>query len=326
VTPASSPSTSHLRTAARLKVEAAAVRITGAFSDEGVPSVVLKGPSFAHWLYDPPDARPHGDLDILIGSGDIQRAEAILTGLGYRYTPIDRPPGSGVEPPPPGAIAGDAIGHGRDWSVEGGVPVDLHFTIPGAGVDPASSWSVLVEHREEMSLAGGTVPVLNEPARAMHVALHAFQHPQGLEHVAIDLDLAIARLSDAVWWEALTLARRLDAEAAFAGGLRTTAEGIALADRLKARSEQSVAEALRDSGAPHEALYVDHVAKVPGVRGKVGLVARKFFPPPDYLRSVDPRARGGTSGLALAYLMRVVRLSVSGARGVIAWRRVRRRG
>ncbi|HUT05018.1 MAG TPA: nucleotidyltransferase family protein [bacterium] len=61
--------------------------IAVAASKAGVPVVALKGPSLAFTLYGDPALRPFADLDLLISSDDFERAETILTTLGYAPPP-----------------------------------------------------------------------------------------------------------------------------------------------------------------------------------------------------------------------------------------------
>lgn len=57
-------------------------RIAGKFNEAGVPLMALKGAALNLTLYDRPDARPMGDLDLMIRPTDVDRAFALLEGLG----------------------------------------------------------------------------------------------------------------------------------------------------------------------------------------------------------------------------------------------------
>lgn len=56
-------------------------RIAANFNEVEIPLIVLKGSALNLTLYDNPDERPMGDLDLLIRPTDIDRACAILEGL-----------------------------------------------------------------------------------------------------------------------------------------------------------------------------------------------------------------------------------------------------
>ena len=58
--------------------------IVGAFNDEGVRVLVLKGPAYGRTIYDDPVLRPASDLDLLVKPDDMEQSRAILEGLGYR--------------------------------------------------------------------------------------------------------------------------------------------------------------------------------------------------------------------------------------------------
>ena len=63
-------------------VDRATARVVTALRDEGVRSILLKGPVLADWLYaDSP--RAYLDADLLVAPADVSRAEAVLDGLGY---------------------------------------------------------------------------------------------------------------------------------------------------------------------------------------------------------------------------------------------------
>lgn len=57
-------------------------RIARAFHDAGIPLLALKGAALNLVLYDRPDERPMGDLDLLVKPEDAEGACAVLEGLG----------------------------------------------------------------------------------------------------------------------------------------------------------------------------------------------------------------------------------------------------
>jgi hypothetical protein len=58
--------------------------IIGAFQQEGVRVLVLRGPALAFSLYPDPAMRPGGDLDLLVLPEQIVQARGILESLGYK--------------------------------------------------------------------------------------------------------------------------------------------------------------------------------------------------------------------------------------------------
>lgn len=57
-------------------------RIAARFNEAGVPLMVLKGGALNLTLYERPDERPMGDLDLLVRIGDLARVVALLEELG----------------------------------------------------------------------------------------------------------------------------------------------------------------------------------------------------------------------------------------------------
>lgn len=75
------------RAAMSLFLGAEARRLTDALGAGGAQAVVLKGADFAARLYPRPALRSFGDVDLLVGSGQRERAEGILKRLGYQALP-----------------------------------------------------------------------------------------------------------------------------------------------------------------------------------------------------------------------------------------------
>lgn len=57
-----------------------------------IPSVVIKGFALAHMVYDDPEIRAVGDLDILVRREDRDRLVRHLSANGYLFEPLPRPP------------------------------------------------------------------------------------------------------------------------------------------------------------------------------------------------------------------------------------------
>src|SRR5580700_11186524 len=56
--------------------------VVGAMQDVGIPSILLKGPSIARWLY-PAGGRSYADTDLLVPARELSRAETVLRSLGF---------------------------------------------------------------------------------------------------------------------------------------------------------------------------------------------------------------------------------------------------
>jgi hypothetical protein len=287
-----SPVPSAARGAIRvLSLDAAAADLVRQFRARDVPSLLLKGPVLASWLYDGSAMRTYVDIDVLVPPAALERAQACLGALGFGRLPLD-------------AIRDDWPRHALVFRRADGITVDLHQTLMGVGVSPDLLWSLLWSGREPMVLCGVTVDAIGVDARTLLVALHAAKDGGRVRKVSVDLERAIERVPDDGWRRALEMARQLDATATFAGGLRRVPAGEVLADRLGLPERATVDLVLRQHGAPPLATGLDWLVTSPGFRGKPTLIVRKLFPPPSFLRDWSPLARRGWAGLAAAYVWR----------------------
>jgi hypothetical protein len=275
-----------------LRVDRITAEVVGAFDRAGVRSVLLKGPTFATWLYGDGSARLYVDSDLLVAPDDHERAEEVLRALGFEISLSDHDtPGWRLN------------AHG--WIRADGAQVDLHRSVIGLGASPAEVWSALAPELDSMRVGGRSVPILSLAARTLHVALHAAQHGTGGTQQIDDLRRAIALVDRAVWERAAELATRLHAEPAFYAGLAMTPEGRALATDLGATSASRSREATLRAGAPPRgALGIEELARAPGLRAKAVMVMRNLVPRPGHMRAWSPLARRGRFGLALTYVWR----------------------
>jgi putative nucleotidyltransferase-like protein len=291
-----------------MAIDAATAELFSSLAQVGARARLLKGPSIAGWLYDDPDEREYGDCDVLIAPESVADAERALEALGYEREYDDR------------ALPDWWREHASAWlRHRDGVSVDLHRTLAGIGVPDAECWRLLSADPGTSIVGNRQLPALALPARALHVTLHAAQHGAGWGTTIRDLDRAIERGDDKLWRETVALARRLGAEDALAAGLGLSLAGRTLAERHGVPATASVGARLRAAGAPSPALGFEALALADGLRQQAGMVWRKLAPPVAYMRRLDPRARRGAAGLALAYAHRSVWLLRSAPSGLRAW-------
>ena len=303
-----SPTGSVLATARSLMVDRMTAELTDALSRHGVEAILLKGPSFAAWLYGDGTVRSYGDCDLLIPPDQIAPAQQVLQDLGFRdySAPLAHP-----------RLESHAWRRDPDW-------VDLHSTLIGMRVDPEEAWRILSQRTESQRVGGTTVRVLDPVARTVHVALHAAQHGRDEQKPLNDLARAIELVPEALWSEAVELAKRLGATDAFATGLRLLGPGQSLASRLGLGDAGSAEATLLIDPVPL-ALGFEHLSTVPGVRAKSLILLRELVPTPAFMRWWSPLARRGRAGLALAYCWRPAWLATRAVPGFLAWRRARRK-
>jgi hypothetical protein len=300
--------------AGNLLVDRLIAEVHDAFAAASVEAILLKGPAIAGWLYDEDEIRVYGDGDFLVARTQWEAAGSALRELGF-WEDIAQ-----LEHPNLESFA--SYPWGRESEGAGVQSIDLHATLAGIGADFPEVWSVLSSGTSELVLAGRRMRMLGEPARAMHIALHAAHHHKGKS--LLDLERALERLGDELWSEAAAVAASLSATAAFATGLRLTPAGSALARRLGVHEARSVAATLKVENVPlSEGL--EHLANAPGARAKLAIVRSELVPSADFLRWWAPALAGrGPLGLGAAYLWRAGWLVGHLPAGFLAWRKARR--
>ncbi len=308
--PKSQLSPAILAAAKTLRVDVVTGEVVRALTRDGIEPILLKGPSFASWLYDEGELRKYGDTDLLVAERDVEAVEAVLTGLGF---------GFGRD----GGRRDPSLPQDLHW-VRGEDEVDVHATLPGAHAGAACQWRVLSRDTEATTVSGVSVQTLSEPARALHLAVHAAHHGRRAERPLVDLSRGLARVPSEVWREAAALAFEIDAAVTFAIGLRQTADGKALADSLGLPDELPIEDALRADTAPPIALGLSRLLQTDGARAKAALALRELFPSVEFMRVWMPTRRLGALGLVLGYLWRPVSLAAASPRALYALLRASR--
>jgi hypothetical protein len=295
-------------------VDRVTAQVTNALDAASVPSILLKGPVIATWLYAESGQRLYGDTDLLVRKADWKRAMVELELLDF----VDEL----------GLLAHPRMespaGHPLERSADGAA-VDLHCTLFGIGADPEVVWKTFSVGAVRQRVGGAEVSMPSHPARLLHIALHAVQHGgAALPKAMIDLERAVARVPAPLWREACELAERLDAAPTFAAGLRLIPPGRELADAIGAGHGEPTGAILRVTGVPLAEGFGE-LAEAPGMRGKLAIARRELFPNPAFMRWWTPLARRGPLGLAAAYVWRLLWLACHALPGYRAWRRAARR-
>jgi hypothetical protein len=300
--------------ASNLRVDSGTAEVLRAFETASVQSLLLKGASIKRWLYQAGEPRPYGDCDLLVRPSDADRARGVLAELGFEPTHD--------ETEMPAWWREHAVAWLRHAD---GMAVDLHRTLVGVGVGDEALWGTLSSHAEPLQVGGYAATALTIPARALHLALHAAQHGEHWGPVLDELELAVTRADSSIWSAAAELARALDAEAAFAAGLRLVPSGRAVAGDLGLPTEQSAAVTLRATTPPAAALGFEQLAHAEGLRQRLEILRYKLFPPVTFMRKWSPRPIQGRFGLPRAYAARLLWLLRTAPAGFSAWRQARRR-
>lgn len=298
-------------TAVNLLNEGLSGELAGALRERRLRGIVLKGPALRRWLYGGASERMSLDIDLLVSWDDLEAVEGVLSATGWRYLGID--------------AVGDDRSNCRIWErPDNGLILELHRTLAGIGASPTQTWAVLSAHTEELAIGAARMEVLDVPARAMHVALHATQHGKELERTQEDLRRAAEQVPLSAWQGAADLAGELHAMPAFTTGLALVAEGRDLLGSLGLPVERSTEAALRAGGAPAMAEGLEWVLRQKGWRVKLSFVARNIAPPRGYMRVWFPPARASRLGLVAAYAWRPLWLLLRVGPAVKAWLGARR--
>jgi hypothetical protein len=302
--------TLRLWAARNLMVDRITAEVAGALAGDGIESLVLKGPVLAEWLY-PDEVRPYGDSDLLVAPGDWEPALAVLERLGFQkyLDPQSHPP---IE-----SSAATAFVRGHE-------SVDLHRSLHGLTGNRELVAASMMANADRQLIGGAELRVPDRAALLLNVGLHAAHHAEG--KVLEDLARAIAQADERLWGQALDLARAFDGVPAFASGLHLLPEGVQIARRLGIEDMRSTRHELHRQGIQTAEGIDVLLSPGLGVRQRLVIVAREFFPTPVFMRSWTPLARRGGLGLAVAYAWRAIWLLLHAPRGMVARWRVRRAG
>jgi putative nucleotidyltransferase-like protein len=293
------------------KVDQVTAEVTAALDRVAVPTIVVKGPAIATWLYASDQPRLYNDTDLLVREADWERTMEVLRELGFEddLGPLDHPRMES--------------GAGYPWRRSSdGTNVDLHYTLFGVGAEPEKLWVAFHEQAVRENVGGAEVCLPSRPARLLHIALHAVQHGgETWEKPMMDLEQGIAKAPQPIWIEARQLAERLDAAETFAAGIRLTAAGRDLASTIGAEQGHTVDAALRLDWVP-TAEGFRQLSQTRGLRRRLAIVLREAFPSRAFMRWWSPLARRGNAGLVLAYCWRPLWLAYRAVPGYLAWRRI----
>ena len=151
--------------ATQMRLDLLAVRASRALAQASVPHALIKGPTTARWLYDPP--RSYRDVDILVPRS---RAEDAVNTLVTADVAHPRAGGLGEE-----------ASHSHLLISPPGFELDLHVTLPSLSSPPDGApdhmWRILSAHLEPFDIDGADVPSLDAPARYLVLALHCLASP-----------------------------------------------------------------------------------------------------------------------------------------------------
>jgi hypothetical protein len=289
-----------------LRVDRVTTEVVTALGAADVPTILLKGPSIARWLY-PDGGRTYVDVDLLVPSDRFERAGGVLEGLGFKarlegFNPTELALFHSNRRLDPQETQVEVTylrerARGRGSTGRHADNVDLHRTLPGMAVDDSAVWDALSGHTELLEFADQTVQVLDRTALALHIALHAAQHG-GASHTTEDLRRALDVLTEAEWVGVAALATRLAVAELVSVGLAIDPRGNAVALKFGLSDPVASTPNVWATLAPPGALTLKRFASAT-IHDKIRLVRWQLLPSPAKVRYVSPQ----TTSLINAYVI-----------------------
>lgn len=273
------------------------VKAARALAGRGLPSIVLKGPSFAAWLYGG-EQREYVDADILVPAAERKRTilaleDAGFAAIGGALRATERPRH---------AVSFRALGTSNE------AELDVHFGLLGAGAEPDAQWRLLWARRQVLHVAATPLWQLDRIGRSLHVCLHAATNGVGDAKTGEDLRRALTSQTPDHWIEARRLAVVLDAETAMLAGLSLLPEGRAVVSTdVNGTQALPMAVRLRLRYGSDPLVRVVELLRLPR-RDLVRGLSQELVPSTTFMREHYESAARGRLGLVQAHLRRWLHL------------------
>jgi len=143
------------------------VGILGFLNSLGIPALPFKGPALAVRLYGDLSLRGFGDLDIVIGEGDVLRVRRFLIDRGYAPASVE---------------TGELHQFLREhhelllYRADGKVRLDLHWRFTGRAACLEGDPERFLQNLEKISIAGEEVRSLRLETYLLVLSMHAAKH------------------------------------------------------------------------------------------------------------------------------------------------------
>jgi hypothetical protein len=280
--------------ARRLGLMAVTCEVVTALEAARVRSLLLKGEATFAALYDAGEARPAADIDLLVPPGSAETVAEALLGSGWALSL-------------PGARERDLAPHATGWyRNRGGQPdhLDLHTSFWGVTAPEGLLWDLWWARRVALRLGPREVPAVGTATTAMVVAVHRVRSAPGKAEE--DLRRAVARLDRAVWEDARAQAEALGCVGLMSAGLRTSPEGMRLAEALQL-APPSAADRLADVAKDQMSLAIWRLRGT-SLGARLRAVAQEVLCSRGFLEMRHPYASRGGPWVALARVHRCLDL------------------
>lgn len=171
-------------------------RVCRAFNENGICSIMLKGPVLAEYLYGDISLRTSKDLDILVSTDDIEKTEEILFRLGYEIK-SDFP-----------RILSDwkwREHHINYFHPQNKIEIELHWRLElGSGHEPL--FHHLWERKSRSSLTSEPIYFLGEEDLFLYLTSHGARHAWFRLRWLVDIDRLVRK--EPKWEEVCSLQKK----------------------------------------------------------------------------------------------------------------------
>ena len=185
------------------------VRLNGAFREQGIGMMPLKGVTLSHRLFHDPTMRQVQDIDLMVRPEDLDRADRLLQALGYRRTF----PAAELTP----KMRRRMLLQEHHWSYLNDdlhLAVELHWSLDlWTPQNVAELWQQ--SHALDCCL-GSTFVELNEDALLLLVCSHGAGHRWSRLKWLCDAAVLLSRERRGTWDDLLALAEQFDLKRALA--------------------------------------------------------------------------------------------------------------
>lgn len=148
------------------------VEILTAFQAAGLEVRVLKGAALAHLIYPQPGLRPMRDLDLLVKTSEVQRAQRLLASLGF-VAPL------------PTHVSDKHLPAATRQSGGLSVSVELHHNLFNAAHPASLTLAQLTTPPLSFSVGGLTAHTLSREEMLWHLCEHAAYHTTVWESIRL---------------------------------------------------------------------------------------------------------------------------------------------
>jgi hypothetical protein len=279
-------------------------RLVVALAAAGIPPLLMKGAHLAYACYRRPDLRPRVDTDLLIEPAQRERADAVLTTLGYVRVP---------------QVTSDLIMYQAPYALRraGALVhlVDLHWRVSNAQrFGSVLAWDELRREAEPLPALDAEALGLGHVHALLLACVHRVAHHRDTPRLiwSYDIHLLALELDTAAWTRFVMLAEARDVAAACARGLEVAAEALGTRVPADVRARLASASAAEGGLPAYAAPGRRHITRVwsdmralGSWSGAARLARQHLLPPARYMREVY--APASTAPLPALYVQRAWR-------------------